>query len=259
MNIVALQYDIAWENRAANAAKARLLAEKAAPPPGSLLVLPEMGLTGFSMRVDRVAETAARESERAMMALARDFRSWVVGGLVTRAPDGRGVNEAVVFAADGTVAGRYAKLHPFTFTGEEKHYAPGTEITVLPCGPFRLAPFVCYDLRFPEIFRTAARRGATLFVVIANWLETRHAHWRMLLPARAVENQAWVVGVNRVGRDPKHRYLGGSCIADPAGRLVADAGDAETAISAVADPGLLESERRVFPVLRDLRPEWTRP
>jgi omega-amidase len=259
MRIVALQYDIIWENRAANVETARRLATEAAPPTGSLLVLPEMAFTGFSMKVDRVADGAARESEEALAALAREFRSWVVGGLVRRAPDGRGYNQASVFAPDGSAAGTYSKMHPFTHGGEERFYAAGAEPLVVDCGPHRLAPLVCYDLRFPEIFRTAARRGATLFAVVANWLETRHEHWRLLLQARAIENQAWVVGVNRLGRDPRHAYLGGSCLIDPMGRVAAEAGDREYALVGDADPEVVRIVRENFPVLQDLRPEWTRP
>lgn len=259
MNLVGLQLDVAWEDRAANVAAARRLVAAADVAAGSLLVLPEMGLTGFSMNVARVADTAARESETALRALARDTGSWVVGGLVSRAADSRGLNEALVAAPDGTAAGRYAKMHPFTHTGEDEHYAPGDDPLVLPCGPFQLAPFVCYDLRFPEIFRTAARRGATLFVVIACWLETRHAHWRPLLQARAIENQAWVVGLNRCGRDPKFNYPGGSVVFAPDGRAAAELGGAEGVLRATLDPAAVPAVREVFPVLRDLRPEWTRP
>ena len=258
MKVAGLQLDIAWEDRAANLATTRRLVDGAGIAPGSLLVLPEMGLTGFSMNVARVADTDARESETALRTLARDTGSWVAGGLVTRAPDGRGLNEALIAAPDGSVAGRYAKMHPFTHTGEEKHYAPGPGPLVLPCGPFQLAPFVCYDLRFPEIFRTAARRGATLFVVIACWLETRHAHWRPLLQARAIENQVWVVGVNRCGRDPKYNYPGGSVVFAPDGRAVAELGATEGVLQADLDPAAVPAARDPFPVLKDLRPDWTR-
>lgn len=258
MNVVGLQYDIAWEDRAANVATARRLLASAPPEPGSLIVLPEMGLTGFSMDVARVADTEAGESEEALRTLARDHGSWVVGGLVSRVRDGRGQNEALIAAPDGSVAGRYAKMHPFSFTGEDKHYAGGPEPLVVACGDFQLAPFVCYDLRFPEVFRTAARRGATLFVVIACWLDVRHAHWRPLLQARAIENQAWVVGVNRCGRDPKFNYPGGSVVFAPDGRAVAEAGEAACALAATLDARLVSAVRDPFPVLRDLRPDWSR-
>jgi predicted amidohydrolase len=254
-----LQYPIAWEDRPANIATVRRLAAGAAPPPGSLLVVPEMAFTGFSMRVEQIDDTETGACAGALADLAKEHRSWVVGGVVTRASDGRGRNEAVVFGPDGACLGRYAKMHPFSHAGEDRRYASGSDVVVVPCGPFHLAPMVCYDLRFPEIFRTAARRGATLFVVIANWLETRHEHWRLLLQARAVENEAWVVGVNRVGRDPRHAYLGGSCLIDPMGRLAAEAGPGEAVLSGEADPEVLRIVREAFPVLQDLRPDWTHP
>lgn len=259
MQLVALQYDIAWEDRAANVATVRRLAAEAAPPPGALLVLPEMAFTGFSMRIDRVADTPAGESQRALAALAREFRCWVLGGRVARAADGRGRNEALLLAPDGALAASYAKMHPYSHGGEDRHYAAGEDPVVVACGDFQLAPFVCYDLRFPEVFRTAAQRGATLLAVIANWLETRHEHWRLLLQARAVENQAWVIGVNRVGRDPKHAYRGGSCIFDPGGRLVASAGETEETIACEAEPELVRRTREEFPVLQDVRAGWVRP
>lgn len=258
MNLRGLQYDITWEDRAANLATVRRLLAADPPAPASLLVLPEMALTGFSMDVDRVADTAARESEQALASLAREHAAWFVGGCVTRAADGRGRNEALVISPEGAVAGRYAKMHPFSFTGEEKHYARGDEPLVVSCGPFQLAPFVCYDLRFPEVFRTAARRGATLFVVIACWLARRHIHWRPLLQARAIENQAWVVGVNRCGRDPKFAYPGGSVVFAPDGSVAAELGSDEGVLQAKLAPEAAAAVRSDFPVLQDLRPEWTR-
>jgi predicted amidohydrolase len=258
MKIFALQYDIAWEDRAANIATVQRLAAQAAPPPGSLLVLPEMAFTGFSMKVDRVADTAAREAETAMLALARNHRCWVIGGLVRRAADGRGTNAAVLCSPDGAVVGSYAKIHPYSHGGEDRFYAAGHDVVVWPCGPHQLSPMICYDLRFPEIFRTAARRGATLLVVIANWLETRHEHWPLLLRARAVENEAWVVGVNRCGRDRRNGYRGGSCLIDPTGQVVAQAGEGEGVLVAEADLERVRAVRESFPVLDDLRPEWTR-
>lgn len=259
MNVLALQYDIAWEDRDANLSKVRRLLSASAPGPGALIVLPEMALTGFSMNPDKVADTEARECETALRQLALEHRSWVLGGVVSRAPDGRGRNEALLATPEGGVGARYTKIHPFSLTREHVHYEAGADVVVAPCGPFRLAPFVCYDLRFPEVFRTAARRGATLLVVIANWPEARHAHWRALLQARAIENQAWVVGVNRCGRDPKFVYAGGSLVIDPSGRVEAEAGAEEEVLRGVIDLQKSEELRASLPFLGDIRQEWTRP
>jgi len=117
----------------------------------------------------------------------------------------------------------------------------------------RVSPFICYDLRFPEVFRAATRRGAQVLVVIANWPATRVEHWVTLLRARAIENQAYVAGVNRCGNDPKLAYPGRSVIVGPWGEVMADAGDGEGVAWADLDFAALESYRREFPVLRDIR------
>jgi predicted amidohydrolase len=150
-------------------------------------------------------------------------------------------------------------MHPFSFTGETDHYVSGAEPTVVSCGDFRMAPFICYDLRFPEVFRTTALRGANLIVVIANWLEGRHWHWPHLLQARAIENQSWVIGVNRTGNDPKHHYLGGSCIVAPDGTVVAKGDENEAVVQAAIDIGTVNAARTAFPVLKDLHSDWTHP
>jgi len=118
-----------------------------------------------------------------------------------------------------------------------------------------VAPFVCYDLRFPEVFRIAAARGAQLLAVIANWPSAREAHWLTLLRARAIENQAYVAGVNRCGEDPRLRYTGRSVIIDPRGEVLADAGSDEAVITADIDLADLEEYRRSFPALADMRRE----
>jgi predicted amidohydrolase len=150
------------------------------------------------------------------------------------------------------VLGRYVKRHPFRSAGETDHYAPGTEYLVLEWNGFRVAPLICYDLRFPESFRVCVCRGAELFVVIANWPAVRREHWRTLLAARAIENQAYVVGVNRTGGDPAHAYAGDSLIVGPHGEVLADAGPDEGTVAATPDAAALRAYRSHFPALRDM-------
>jgi predicted amidohydrolase len=118
---------------------------------------------------------------------------------------------------------------------------------------FQVAPFVCYDLRFPEIFRAAVKQETGLFVVIANWPSAREEHWLALLKARAIENQAYVLGVNRCGDDPKLHYSGRSQLIDPRGAILADAGESEGVISAELDLKALEEYRSSFPALADMK------
>ncbi len=250
-NVFAVQLDIAWENKDVNFRKVRALVEAAAPAAGSLVVLPEMFATGFSMNLAATRQGPAREDESFLAGLAREHGVFVVGGVVSSGAGAMGRNEAVVFSPDGALLARYAKIHPFSLGGEAQGHERGAEIVTFEWGGFVVAPFVCYDLRFPEIFRAAARRGASLFVVIALWPVKRQQHWLTLLQARAIENQAYVVGVNRVGAEPDFSYSGRSVVVDPHGVIIADAGEREHVLAAALDCEVVAAWRRDFPALRD--------
>jgi omega-amidase len=256
VQIVACQLDIAWEDKPASHDRAAALLSKADIRPGALVVLPEMFATGFSMHVDTIAESDDGPTHRFLAELARRFQSHVIGGVVTRAADGRGRNDAVVFGPDGRLVVRYCKLHPFSYAGETKHYQAGEEVKLFAWHDLTVAPLVCYDLRFPEVFRRAVRRGAGVLAVIANWPEPREAHWLALLRARAIENQAYVVGVNRAGADPHVRYSGHSLIVGPRGEMLAEAGSDPQVISAEIESASLVEYRRQFPALADIRPDF---
>ncbi len=215
-----------------------------------------MFATGFSMNVAGIAEAHDGPTHQFLAETARRHRATVVGGVVTRAPDGRGLNEAVAFDAEGNVLARYAKIHPFSFARETKHYAGGSEVVTFAWQGFLVAPFVCYDLRFPEVFRHATRQGAELLVVVANWPQARDSHWRALLPARAIENQCYLVGVNRVGSDPHVEYAGHSVILDPKGEPLALAGSEAEVISGTVERDSLLTYRQKFPALADMRSDF---
>jgi predicted amidohydrolase len=251
INLFAVQPDIVWEDKAANFSRIRALLATHPPEPDALVVLPEMFASGFSMNLAVTRQSAEREDESFLRDIAREHRATVLGGVVSPTEQGRGWNEAVAFAPDGTLLARYAKIHPFSLGGEAVGHEAGTGIVTFPWAGFVVAPFVCYDLRFPEIFRAAARRGANLLVVIALWPVKRQQHWLTLLQARAIENQAWVVGVNRVGSDPQFSYAGRSVVVDPHGVIVADAGEQERVLAASLDPEMANAWRRDFPALRD--------
>src|SRR5580704_17942421 len=223
MQIIGCQTDIVWQDKLANHDRVRELLSSSPIEPGALVLLPEMFATGFSMHVDVIAEPLGGEMQTFLAELAKQLRSYVMGGVVTRAADGRGRNEAVVYDPDGRQVTRYCKLHPFSYAGETKYYQAGEAGAQFACHGFQVAPFVCYDLRFPEIFRRAVRGGAQLLAVIANWPQPRESHWLALLRARAIENQAYVVGVNRAGADPNVRYSGHSLIVGPRGETLAEA------------------------------------
>ena len=251
LNVSAVQFDIAWEDKAANFAKVRALLAAAPPAPGALVVLPEMFANGFSMNLAMTRQTPAREDEAFLSDLAREYRVFVLGGVVSPDAGKMGRNDAVAFSPDGALLARYTKIHPFSLGGEAQGHTAGAEIVTFACGGFTVAPFVCYDLRFPEIFRAAANRGANLFAVIALWPVKRQQHWLTLLQARAIENQAYVIGVNRMGAEPQFSYAGRSVIVDPHGVIIADAGEQERILTATLDAETVHAWRRDFPALRD--------
>ncbi len=252
MRVIGLQYDIVWENKAANFEKVRRLLRQASPCAGALVVLPEMFATGFSMQVEQIAEPEFGPTEQLLAELARDFQCTIVSGKVTLGSAGKGRNEAVVFDAKGRLVGRYVKQRTFNPGGEGQHYEGGTGHVVIETGPWRWSPFICYDLRFPELFRPPARDGVELFIVIANWPLERIEHWQILLRARAIENQSYVIGINRCGQSPKLIYGGYSMAVAPRGEVLARAGVEETVLDLELDREALIAYRRDFPVLADM-------
>jgi omega-amidase len=256
MQIIGLQLDSVWENKAANHEKVLALLDEAKPPAGALVVLPEMFATGFSMNVAAIHDES-RETQDFLSRTAAERKIYLMGGVVMKDDaTGRGRNESVVYAPEGKEIARYCKLQPFTLGGESEHYVAGERTALFECQEFMIAPFICYDLRFPELFRRAAAHGANLIVVIASWPAMRDDHWVTLLKARAIENQAYVVGVNRCGRDPKHYHSGRSLIYDPQGRVLADAASEEGWIEAQLELQPLLDWRRNFPALDDMRHDF---
>ena len=255
MRIIGFQTDIVWEDRHANFARIEAMIDEAgAIAPGSLLVFPELATSGFTMNVDAVAEPEDGESCRFFSNLARKHGCHIIAGIAGRGDEpGVGANESVCFAPDGSELARYRKMNPFPLACEEKHYPAGKEPVVFRIGEWLVAPLICFDLRFPEPFRAAAAMGAELFVVIANWPVVRVDHWVTLLRARAIENQAYVVGVNRCGSDPELNYPGSSLIVGPKGETLAHLGNEPTLMSAGLDHAALLEWRRDFPALSSAR------
>jgi predicted amidohydrolase len=259
MHVYCLQLNSAWENKPESFTRARNLLSRAQIKPNSLLLLPEMFATGFSMNIDKIAEEPEGPTHQFLAAIARETQSTVLGGLVRKSPDGKGTNRCLVISPTGATLADYAKLHPFTFGEEAKHYVAGNDLLTFPLGPFTVAPTICYDLRFPELYRCAVKQGATLLTCIASWPIQRESHWLALLQARAIENQAYVAACNRTGSDPHHTYGGRSLIIDPKGQILADAGKDERVISAELDLHALQTYRQQFPALQDIRTDLSPP
>lgn len=250
MRVLLLQMDLAWEDHAANRAAIRRMLDEARPPRGAFVLAPEMAETGF---VPRVPESEDGAGAAFAASIARAHGIWYQHGCLHRAGDGFGRNMAVVGAPDGSIAAKYAKIHPFGYGSETLGFRGGDRICVVEAGSMRVSPFICYDLRFPEVWRLAALAGAEVFSIGANWPAKRHAAWRSLCIARAIENQAFVIACNRVGSDPSLTYSGGSIVVSPQGEVLAEATDAPCVLHAELDLAALRSWRAEFPALRDVR------
>ncbi len=251
MKVHLVQIDSAWEDRPANHAKARKLIAAAQPQPGSLIILPETFSTGFSMHLPITAEPEGGPTEQFLREIAAHYQSCVLGGLVTQSTGGRGMNQSLAIDPAGTVLARYTKNYPFSMGGEDQAHTAGTSLSLFDWQGLRIAPLICYDLRFPELARNAVRAGAEVLIYTAAWPVKRIQHWITLLQARAIENLAYVIGVNRCGTDPQFTYTGRSLVVDPHGLIIADAAEQERTLSAQLDPAIVHTWRAQFPALKD--------
>jgi omega-amidase len=258
MNVCCVQFDIVWEDKPANHAIIESMLDEADVQPGTFVLLPELGDTGFSFNLERIVDPDPTEPDASLAwaaRLARRRRIWVQVGYAERGDDERGRNCATLIDPKGRATGTYRKVYPFSYGREIEYFTGGDDLVVRPVDGVMLCPTVCYDLRFPELWRIGAVNGAEVFTIGASWPAPRQAHWRALLIARAIENQAYVVAVNRVGRDPHLAYAGGSIVVSPQGEVLAEADDQPQVLEAHLDIESLRDWRRTFPALRDIRPE----
>lgn len=251
MKVAVVQHDIVWEDRAATLARIEPMVASAFADGARLVVLPEMFAVGFTMAPERVGEPEGGPTSTWLAEQASTHGGWVCGTIPEQW--GSRHRNVLVLAGPAGELHRYAKIHPFTYSGEHEHYDAGTEMLTVDIEGVRTSFFVCYDLRFADEFWGRAY-DTDLYVVPASWPAERARHWRVLLPARALENQAYVIGCNRVGEGDGIPYAGGSCILDPLGDLVADAPDAtEQVLLAEVDPERVTEVRSRFPFLADRR------
>ena len=253
MNVEIFQYNIAWEIREVNFALIERSLQESPPEPGTLLVLPEMFSTGFSMDVKALSEAGAGPSTVFLRDLARRHEIAVAGSFPCGCPEGgKALNRLLAFGPAGELLVCYDKIHPFTYGQEANHYRGGHKLPLFDFAGWRVCPTICYDLRFPELYRRAVLGGgAELILVIANWPRRRREHWKALLRARAIENQAVVVGLNRVGDDPNASYSGDSAVIDGQGQelLALDASVGRHKVT--LDKEALLAWREQFPALKD--------
>ena len=247
------EYDIGWHDPELSLSRAARLVARAAGEGADLVVLPEMCITGFTMEPERYAEPLDGTSAARLAELARKHQVHLLAGLATREEAGGSAchNSALLLGLDGGRLGAYRKQRLYAHAGEDRHYSPGSGPTVFEIGGVRIAPFICYDLRFPELFREVGPEVDAL-VVIANWPVARRAHWDVLVRARSIENQCYVVAVNRTGSGGGLEYDGGSAAYDPMGQRL-DGGEMGRPAIVAIDPEEVTRVRTELPFTEDRR------
>ncbi|HJQ03704.1 MAG TPA: nitrilase-related carbon-nitrogen hydrolase [Jatrophihabitans sp.] len=264
MKIAAVQHDIVWEDGPRTRAALLPQVAQATAAGARLIVLSEMYATGFSMNPSRIAEQPGGPNEQFLIEQARLHDVWVLASIAQWVDPGaptdgtaagesapRAANVAVLAGPDGQLH-RYRKIHPFSYAGEHHHYQAGADFLTVTVEDLRVSVFVCYDLRFADEFWAVAA-DTDLYLVVANWPEPRREHWQALLRARAIENQAYLLGCNRVGTGDGSNYTGDSAIIDPMGRILVQASQGETVLVADVSPDEVKRVRDRFPFLADRR------
>lgn len=247
-----VQFDIQWQDVGANLEKVRKLTSKIRPETYDLIILPELWSFGFAMNRD-----ACRTFESAlnfMTMLGYRQRSCIMGGLPRQVPNGQ---ENRCYLVGWGHTDYYAKIKLFKYADEDESYRPGYETRMFYAAGFQICPLICYDLRFPELPRSMIPE-ANLITYIANWPEERIDHWRTLLVARAIENQTYVIGVNRIGTDGAGlNYPGASMVVSPTGEVLLDCGDQEGVFSIEIEPEYVKKCREKWPFLKDKDDDWS--
>lgn len=250
MKAAIVQYSPEWENPLSSIKKIEKLLRNYNSRP-DMIIFPEQTLTGFTMNTEKFAEDIDGISTRFFMDVSSELNTNVFAGIIERTEEG--FYNSLVHFYKGLIAARYRKIHPFSFGKEDVYYRASKEIVVTQIGNTKIGLTICYDLRFPELYRLYAKEGVEIIINIANWPIPRIEHWKTLLKARAIENQCFVLGANRVGEDTQHKYNGCSAVFDPMGNEIVMCEDEEKIIECEFDLSLVEETRNKFPFLKDMK------
>lgn len=254
MRIALVSLNQTWENKNENFSNCRLFVHNAKVHGAELVIFPEMTLTGFSMNISDIAEDRTTSSSvELFQQLAREFRIAILFGVVFQ--DGsKATNNAILVNDEGVIKGGYSKIHPFSFAGEDKVFNGGDQICLVNLGKITIGLTICYDLRFPELYSALGKR-CELIVNIANWPKKRVEHWNTLLKARAIENQIFVIGVNRTGTDGQGLdYLKSTQALNPNGDLIAATYSDDQIDIANIDSDFIAEYRKSFSTTQDRKP-----
>lgn len=251
MKLGLFQYSPVWENPEESVLKIEDLL-KTTDTKFDLLVLPEMTLTGFTMNSEKFAEEIDGTGTQYFLNVSARLKTNIFAGIIER--DGKNIyNSLVHFDSLGLIRARYRKIHPFSYAKEDQFYNAGNETVITQIDKIKFGLSVCYDLRFPELYRLYAKELVEVLIDIANWPIPRIEHWKTLLKARAIENQCFMIGVNRVGTDPFNTYNGCSAVFDPMGNEIVLVENDEKIIEAEIDLEKVGATRGKLPFLNDIK------
>ncbi len=253
MKIGLVQNNILWENKQFNLSASKEFIKKAKNLKLDLLLFPELSFTGFSMNVEKLKEfDFSTISYIASLCKTYSINAGI-GYIQGVDNDKKGRNNYAIISSTGDVICNYSKIHPFSYGDEGKHYIGGDEIVYGQVDDIILSPFICYDLRFPEIFQIASKK-CDLITIAANWPDSRKEHWITLLKSRAIENQCYIAGVNRIGIGNNIMYSGNSLIIDPLGKIICSLDEGiEDILVATIDKTLVSRVRNSFKLKKDRR------
>lgn len=241
-----------WGQRDRSLARAEIFIRHAAQSGADIICFPEQFATGWDPSSVTGSEGVDGTIVSSLQQSARDTGIAVLGSFKERfIPSPR--NTAVAIGKDGQVLTTYAKIHLFSPAGEHTTFSPGSVLGLFSLGPFRCGIAICYDLRFPELFRAYTRCGVHILFVPSAWPEARLRHWELFISARAAENQVYVVGINTTGKTPVDTYSGNSMTADPYGMIISRATSAEQLLFTDIDMAVIDNARTALPVLHDRR------
>jgi omega-amidase len=251
-----LQMDIAHGEPDVNFQRAEQQMAQIAMQNPDVVVLPEMWNTGYDLpRIQEIADPGGERTRRLMSGLAKQYGIHIVAGSVAAKQDGGVYNTTYVFDRSGSLVSEYRKIHLFGLMQEDRYLGKGNASHTFLLDGRRMTSIICYDLRFPELLRKNVLQGAAVAFIPAEWPDPRLSHWRHLLIARAIENQMFVAGCNRVGMGGNEQFFGHSMVVDPWGKVLFEAGRKETLQTVEIDLSLVQDVRNRIPVLRDRRPE----
>lgn len=250
MKVTLLQIDSKWMDERGNILRATALMDSL--PGSDLYVLPEMWSTGFvTDTMENVPDEKHSVALQWMKEEAARRRCAICGSLAVRDDEGAYRNRLYFVDGRHDRVAYYDKHHLFSYGGENLHYTPGQHHTIVAYEGMRILLLTCYDLRFPCWIRYADDRAYDVILLVANWPQGRQSAWQILTAARAIENQSYFIGVNRVGDDLVTHYIGGSCAIDPIGRTMVSLGDTAEAVSVALSQSEQLRRREKFPVLDD--------